>query len=102
MSIYSNNYRDQKCKMEEKEKIIKRLKDMGLEIQKQDNRSTCNPMFGIKLGVSKNGTAIIDNHSNSFFESDVEFNINASYVSANNDATKMNELRVLLIQLSSK
>ena len=85
--------------MKEKEKILKRLKEMGLEISKQNNRSTADVLFGIT-----------DNyHCFSFFENDVleeltfEYRYNKEenkdFGYSNYNADRMNELRKLLIEL---
>ena len=83
----------------EKQDIIKRLKIMGLEIARQDNRATASPLFGIT------------NNTNcfSFFERDVKdeldikyryYEDNYNYVYANYNAKLMNELRELLVELA--
>ncbi len=80
--------------MEEKD-IIKKLKEFGKEMSKQDVRATANPLWterNRKLGFEYC-------HAFSFFETDVEHNEN-NFVVSNYDAPKMIELQELLLQLS--
>lgn len=75
--------------------IINRLKCMGMEIDRQDNRSTSNPLW-----VDSNRKNIGDSKCFSFFESDVNVNEN-NYVISNHQAEKMNELRELILELAT-
>jgi len=79
--------------------IIKRLKELGLEMSKQDGRSTDNPLW-CDRSRDKYGTLQVS-HNFSFFESDVEHSKD-NYVLCNREATKMTELRKLLVELSGE
>ncbi len=74
--------------------IIEKLKKLGLEMSKQDNRCTANPLW-FDCNRSQAGTS----NCFSFFESDINLNEN-NFVVSNYQAIKMKELQNLLIELS--
>ena len=76
------------------EQIINRLKELGIEISKQDVRSTAKPLY-----CSQSRENFSTSNCFSFFETDV-INYEDNYILANVEADKMNELRELLIELS--
>lgn len=87
--------------VESEEEIIKRLKELGKEISKQDNRSTASPIFGKReLDEDEEGDYDnIDTRYLSLFESDIK-GLEDSYVFSANKSPKMDELRELLKKLS--